>query len=70
MTQSGTVVGEVEYRQGDGANVRIRRGPIDVQTTEADATLSWSDGDSHANAAMPLADFNRYLAEGAIRMNG
>jgi len=69
MTQTATVVGKVEYRQGDGANAPIRRGPIDVETTQTDATLSWTDGESHANAAIPLADFKRYLADGAIKMN-
>ena len=69
MTQSATIVGKVEYRQGDGANMPIRCGPIDVETTQSDATLSWVDGDSHGNAAIPLTDFKRYLAEGAIKMN-
>jgi hypothetical protein len=66
MTQAGEIVGKVEYREGDGANIAIRRGPIEVETTATDATLGWADGDARGSAAMPLADFKRYVAEGAI----
>jgi hypothetical protein len=66
MTQAAEIVGKVEYREGDGANIAIRRGPIDVETTATDATLGWTDGEARGSAAMPLADFKRYVAEGAI----
>lgn len=69
MTQAVQIVDTVEYRQGDGPSEVIRKGPADVQTTVSDATLSWTDGDTHGAAAMPLADFKRYVAEGAIRMH-
>lgn len=69
MIQTANVVGKVEYRLGDGANAPIRRGPIEIETTQTDATLSWNDGETHANAAMPLTDFKRYVATGAIRLN-
>jgi hypothetical protein len=69
MTQTAHIVGKVEFREGDGPRLLIRRGLIDVETTEADATLSWVDGDTHGAAAMPLTDFKRYLAEGAIKLN-
>ena len=66
MTQAADIVGKVEYREGDGANIVIRRGPVEVETTATDATLGWADGDARGSAAMPLADFKRYVAEGAI----
>ena len=67
MSQSAEIVGKVEYREGDGANKRIRPGPVEVEETAADVTLSWTDGDTHGAAAMPLSDFRRYVASQAIR---
>ena len=62
------VTGKVEYRQGDGVNVAIRPGPVDVQTTASDATLSWADGETRGSAAMPIADFQSYVAKGLITL--
>lgn len=69
MSQNARIVGKVEVRQGDGATQVIRRGPVDVDTTAADATLSWTEGETHAAVAMPLTDFNRYLTQGAIELD-
>jgi hypothetical protein len=60
------IVGEVQSRQGDGANFLIRKGPCTVQLTALDATIAWNDGDSHGLAAMPLADFHTHLRNGAV----
>lgn len=70
MTQAAEIVGTVEYREGDGPNIAIRPGPVEVDTTATDATLGWADGEARGAAAMPLADFKRYVAEGAIVMRG
>ena len=70
MTQSARVTGKVEYREGDGANITIRPGPCEVDETALDATISWTDGDSHGSAAMPIADFRRYIASKAIQIDG
>ena len=69
MEQAAQVTGKVEYREGDGPNIAIRPGPVTVETTAIDATLSWADGDTHGSAAMPLADYSRCLAEGRIRLD-
>jgi hypothetical protein len=69
MTERARIKGKVEYREGDGANITIRRGPVEVQTTPIDATLSWTDGDSHGSAAMPIADFQVYVAKGMIELD-
>lgn len=66
--QTARIVGDVEYRQGDGPKQVIRKGPVEVETTEIDATLSWVDGETHGAAAIPIADFKRYRASGAIVM--
>ena len=68
MTQTGTIVGKVEFRPGDGAMMLILEGPVDIETTRTDATLSWVDGETHGAAAMPLADFKRYVSKGAIAL--
>jgi hypothetical protein len=70
MTRSGRIVGTVEYREGDGANITIRPGPIQVEETELDVTISWSDADSHGSAAMPSGDYRRYVASNAIQIDG
>jgi hypothetical protein len=67
MTRTAQIVGKVEYREGDGANLIIRPGPVEVEQTALDATLSWTDGGTHGAAAMPLTDFQRYLTSRAIR---
>jgi hypothetical protein len=64
------ITGKVEYREGDGASITIRPGPIEVEETALDATISWTDGDSRGSAAMPIADYRRYVATKAIRVDG
>ena len=68
MMQSARIVGKVQFRQGDGPNIAIRPGPVDVETTATDATLSWAEGPARGAATIPMADYRRYLAEGAIRL--
>ena len=68
MTQLAQVTGTVEYRQGAGPPATIRPGPVDVEITPTDATLSWTEGETHGSAAMPLQDFRRYVARGAIEI--
>ncbi|CAN7182041.1 hypothetical protein LJR039_000345 [Pseudorhodoferax sp. LjRoot39] len=72
MAQQAQITGKVEYREGDGPLIPIRKGPVEVTVTDLDATLSWQDegGEVRSSTAMPIADFKRYLAEGAIRLAG
>jgi len=69
MSQTAQIIGSVEYREGDGPNIAIRTGRVEVQTTASDATLSWTDGDTHGSAAIPLSDFKRHVADGRIRLD-
>lgn len=57
MIKSAGITGKVEYREGDGANIAIRPGPCEVVETALNATISWTDGESHGSAAMPIADY-------------
>ena len=67
--QTGFIVGKVEFRPGDGALMRIPKGPVEIETTKLEATLSWVEGKTHGAAAMPLADFKRYVTQGAIALH-
>ena len=67
--QPGNIQGKVEYREGDGPNITIRPGPVAVQLTTIDATLSWDDGKTRGSAAMPIGDFRNYVRQGAIRLD-
>ena len=69
MAQTAHIVGQVEYRGGDGPTVEIREGPVDVAITDIDATLSWEEGDAHCSAALPIEEFRRYVDEGSIRLD-
>ena len=69
MSQTALIVGSVEYREGDGPNIAIPTGRVEVQTTASDATLSWTDGDTHGSAAIPLSDFKRHVADGRIQLD-
>ena len=68
MIRNAHITGKVEYREGDGPNITIRVGPCQVEETELDATISWIDADSHGSAAIPIADFHRYVAAKAIQL--
>ncbi|MDO9201798.1 MAG: hypothetical protein Q8K34_01505 [Hydrogenophaga sp.] len=70
MAQTARIVGKVEYRGGDGPAVEIREGPVEVSLSATDATLSWIEEDVHGSAAMPVGDFQRYVREGSIRLDG
>jgi hypothetical protein len=68
-TQPGHIRGTVEYREGDGPMIVIRRGPVGVQLTTTDAILSWTDGETRGSAAMPIGIFRNYVARGAIQLD-
>ena len=60
------VIGPVQYREGDGCKLPIRPGPVEIEATDSDVTIAWSDGDTRGSAAMPIAEFRRYLDSRAI----
>jgi hypothetical protein len=70
MTQQAHIHGEVVFREGDGPNMTIPQGPVEFQESEFDVTLSWAEGDTRGSTAMPLSDFQRYLASRAITVEG
>ncbi len=70
MTEQATVVSDdVTYTPGDGAPIAIPRGPIEIERSEDSATLSWTaDNNAAGSAAMPRAEFERYVSEGKIAL--
>ena len=62
----GRIVAEVTYREGDGVPLVIRPGRCEITITELDVTIGWADGESRGSTAMPVADFEAYVASGAI----
>ena len=69
MAQAARIVGKVEYREGDGAMLTIPPGPCEVDLAADSATLSWTDGETRGLAAIPLTDFNRYVANRLIELD-
>jgi hypothetical protein len=69
MSQSGQIVGDVQFRPGDGANMPIPRGRVEIEPSQAEVTLSWVDGETHGAATLPLNEFKRYVSEGAIQLD-
>ena len=67
-TQDARITGKVQYREGDGANITIPPGPCEVNVTALDATISWTDGDWRGSAAIPIADYRRYLSRRALQI--
>lgn len=69
MARKAQITGKVEYREGDGVSLVIRPGPVEVNTTPTDATLSWADGETRGSAAMSIGDFHTYVAKGLIKLS-
>lgn len=68
-THTAQVTGPVEYRAGDGPTLCVPEGPVTIDLTETDATLSWDADDARQSTAIPRDEFKRYLDSGAIRLD-
>jgi len=66
LKQPTRIVGKVDYRQGEGSLLEIPLGIVKVETTAANAIITWTEGKFHGVAAMPVANFCQYVADGAI----
>jgi 2-methylisocitrate lyase-like PEP mutase family enzyme len=64
--QPAHIIGTVEYRDGEGPLRTIPQGIVQVETSSVDAVLTWPDSPSHGLAAMPVANFCQYVADGMI----
>jgi hypothetical protein len=68
MNKRARIRGEVHYREGDGPQMPIRPGPIEIVETPQDVTIAWVDGKTRSSAAIPLTDFQRYVEGGVIEV--
>jgi hypothetical protein len=68
VAKKARIKGPVEYREGDGQSMPIPQGPCEIEETELDVTISWVEGETHGSTAIPLSDFRRYVAKGAIEV--
>ena len=68
-SKRGRIVGEVQYREGDGPEITIRPGPCEITVTNLDVTITWVDGDTHGSTALPLAEYTRYVTSGALLLD-
>ncbi|MBC7954739.1 MAG: hypothetical protein H7Y33_02560 [Cytophagales bacterium] len=68
MSKNAYIHSKVVYREGDGPNIIIPKGPCEIEETAQDVTISWADGDTHGATAIPISDFKRYVASKAIEI--
>ena len=68
MSEQALIRGEVEFRAGDGVMLPIPDGPVEIDLAEDSATLSWHDGKDAQSTAITRDEFDRYVAEGKIRL--
>lgn len=66
MIRNATIAGLVEYREGEGPLLTVPTGPCEVEATELDVTLSWTEGNAHEATAIPPDDFQRYVDSRSI----
>jgi hypothetical protein len=64
--QAAHIVGKVKYRYGERLLREIPLGIVEIRATSVDAVINWFDGAAHDLAAMPVANFCQYVADGAI----
>jgi hypothetical protein len=65
-TVKANIVGRVEFRLGEGPLIEIRQGWVEITFSPGDAVLAWSEGTWRDEAAIPFANFCRYVSDGAI----
>ena len=70
MAANAKVVGELEYRAGDGPLLRVPPGPVEIEVAQDSAVLSWGDQGKVQSTAIPIDDYRRYLREGVLEQNG
>jgi hypothetical protein len=71
MTQQALIRGEVCFRAGDGVMLPIPTGPVEIDVADDSATLGWTDDEGNTGStAITRDEFDRYVAEGKIRVRG
>lgn len=66
MAANAKVTGKVEYRAGDGPMIAIPEGPVEIRESADSVVICWGEGNSAQSAAIPLSEYQRYVADGLI----
>jgi hypothetical protein len=66
MPANAQVIGEVEYRAGDGPLIQIPKGPVEIDLAEDSAVISWGEGNAAQVTAIPISEYRRFVQEGVI----
>lgn len=62
-----TIHGCVTYREGDGPNLPIPEGQVELQLAPDSVTVSWTASNGAAGrAALPRSQYEQYVRDGAI----
>ena len=67
MSSNVIVIGEVNYREGDGPMMPIRRGLCEIEETDLEVVFGWQDGNNRLSTVIPRDEFERLIKIGAIR---
>lgn len=62
----GRIVGEVNYREGDGMLLRIPPGPCEIELDDIDVTITWVEDGVHGATAIPRGDYDEHVASGVL----
>ncbi len=65
-TLQGRIVGEVEYREGEGMPLRIPPGPCEIELDDIDVTITWVEDGVHGATAIPRSDYDEHIASGTM----
>ena len=68
MTQQALIRGEVEFRAGDGPMMAVPDCPVEIDVADDSVMLSWQEGADVSTTAITRAEYERYVAEGKIRV--
>jgi hypothetical protein len=70
MEANARINGQVDYRAGDGPLLRVPQGPCTVEPGADSTVLSWEEEGKAMSAAIPRADYDRFVKEGRIVLRG
>jgi hypothetical protein len=60
------IAGPVEFRAGDGPQLKIPEGNCQILMADDSVVLTWTENGQSLTAAIPKIEFDRYIEDGAI----
>jgi len=62
----GRIVGNVEFRAGDGPQLKIPEGDCQILMADDSVVLTWTENGQSLTAAIPKIEFDRYIQDKAV----